>query len=83
MTTLNYVSQSAKSISVTYADMPADAEVVFVNQTSGTQTPAAGGALSGDGSADIPIPDLKGGEYHLLAQKSGQPLAQTVNFYLS
>jgi hypothetical protein len=83
MTTFNYAGQSAKSISVTYTGMPAGAAIVFVNQESGAQTPASAGALSGDGSADIPIPDLKSGEYHLLAQKSGQSLAQTVNFYLN
>jgi hypothetical protein len=63
--------------------MPAGAEILFVNQTAGTQTPAAGSALSDSGTADIAIPDLKSGEYHLLAQNSGQWLAQTVNFYLS
>lgn len=83
MTTITYVSQSADSVSVTYKDVPAGAEVAFVNQTSGTKTAAAGAALSGNGSADIAIPDLKGGQYHLLVQQSGQPLAQTVNFYLN
>lgn len=82
MTTITYVGQSANSVSVTYAEMPAGADVVFVNQTSGAKTPA-GGALGGDGSAEIPIPDLKSGQYHLLAQKSGQRLAQTVSFYLN
>ena len=83
MTTITYVGQSANSVSITYTDVPAGAEVVFVNQTSGAKTPAAGAASSGNGSADIPVSGLKGGQYHLLVQQSGQPLAQTVNFYLN
>ena len=57
MPALNYVSQTPQSVSVTYTDMPAGADVVFVNQVSGAQTPAQSGALGtgGSGSAEIPI----------------------------
>ena len=84
MPRLTYVSQTGQSISVTYADMPASAQIVFVNDTSGTQTPSPSNALGGGGSgaAAIVIPSLPGGKYHLLAQSDGQSIAQTVPFYL-
>jgi hypothetical protein len=85
MPTLDYVSQTPQSVSVTYTDMPAAANLVFVNQVSRAQTPAQSGALAagGDGSAEIPIPDLENGQYYLLAQASGNYIAQTVPFYIN
>ena len=85
MPRLTYVSQTANSINVTYADMPASAQIVFVNDTSGTQTQSQSNALAagGSGSADIAIPGLPGGKYHLLAQSDRQSIAQTVPFYLT
>jgi hypothetical protein len=84
MPILNYVKQTAKSVSVTYADMPAGAAVVFHNETSGTDTAAQNGALAaGGGSADIAIPKLPGGQYRLRAQQGGQLIAETVKFYVN
>jgi hypothetical protein len=85
MPALNYVSQTPQSVSVTYTDIPPAANLVFVNQVSRAQTPAQSGALSsgGDGSAEIPIPDLEKGQYYLLAQMSGNFIAQTVTFYVN
>jgi len=86
MPLLDYVSQTAKDVSVSYADMPAKTEVLFVNTTSGEKTPSQSTALSngGSGKADIPIPKLSAGQYYLLAQDdAGKRLAQTVPFYLS
>ena len=86
MPVLDYVSQTAGSVRVTYADMPRGTEVVFVNTTSGAKTPSQSNALSngGSGSADIPIdPSLPAAGYYLLAQRpEGQYLAQTVTFYI-
>ena len=87
MAHLNYVSQNKTSISVDYADMPANAEAIFVNTETGAQAVSPSTALSegGTGSADIPIvPDLSPGQYHLLAQHHAtrQRIAQTVSFYL-
>jgi hypothetical protein len=84
MPALNYVSQTPKSVSVTYMDMPAGADIVFVNQVSGANTPS-GSALGtgGKGAAEIPIPGLEAGQYYLLAQNSGQSVAQTVMFYIN
>jgi hypothetical protein len=87
MTAFNYVSQSKTSINVNYADMPANAEAVFVNTGTGAQAVSPSTALSkgGTGSADIPILlDLAPGQYHLLAQDhtTRQYIAQTVSFYL-
>jgi hypothetical protein len=83
MAILNYVAQSAQSVSVTYADMPTGAAVVFHNEMSGADTPAQNGGLpAGNGSADIAIPQLPGGQYRLRAQQNGQFLAETVKFYI-
>lgn len=85
MARLNYVGQTANGINITYADMPAGSQLVFVNDTSGAQTPSPGNPLGGggSGSADIANPSLPGGKYHLLAQSDGQSIAQTVAFYLT
>ncbi len=85
MPTLNYVSNDSQSVSVTYSDMPAGTNAVFVNQVSGAQTPSQSAALSkgGDGAADIPISGLALGQYYLQAQNSGQYVAQTVMFYIN
>jgi hypothetical protein len=57
MPVLNYKSQTAQSVSLTYADIPAGAAVVFHNETSGADVPAHRGTLAaGSGSADIAIP---------------------------
>jgi len=85
MPRLTYVSQTGNTNSVTYADMPASAQIVFVNGTSGAQTPSQSDALAagGSGSADIAIPSLSDGKYHLLAQSGKKSIAQTVPFYLA
>ena len=85
MPALNYVSQTPQSVSVTYTDMPAAANLVFIDQVSRAQTPAQSGAMAagGDGSAEIPIPDLEKGQYYLRAQVSGNFIAQTVTFYIN
>ena len=85
MPALNYVSQTPQSVSVTYTDMPAAANLVFIDQISRAQTPAQSGALTvgGGGSAEIPIPDLAKGQYYLLAQVSGNYVAQTVPVYVN
>lgn len=84
MPTLDYVANDSKSVSVTYTDMPAGTDAVFVNQVSGEQNTALSGALSkgGSGSADIPI-SVGLGQYYLQAQNSGQSIAQTVMFYIT
>ena len=51
MPALNYVSQTPKSISVTYADMPAGANAAFVDQVFGAKTPSPGSALSAGATA--------------------------------
>jgi hypothetical protein len=85
MPSLNYVSQTPNGVSVTYADMPAGSDAVFVNQVSGAKTPSQSSALSagGNGSAEIPNPGLAAGQYYLVAENSGQFVAQTVMFYIN
>jgi hypothetical protein len=85
MPTLDYVSNDSQSVSVTYSDMPAGTNAVFVNQVSGAQTPSQSAALSkgGSGSAAIPISGLALGEYYLQAQNSGQSIARTIMFYIN
>jgi hypothetical protein len=84
MPILDYVRQTAQSVSVTYADMPAGVAIVFHNETSGADTSAQNGALAaGSGSADIAIPKLPGGQYRLRARHGGQYVAETVKFYIN
>jgi len=84
MATLNYVGQTAQSVSVSYIDMPAGAALIFHNETSGADTPAPDGALAaGSGSAEVAIPNLRGGQYRLRAQAGKQRLAETVVFYIN
>ena len=88
MPDINYVSQTASSVSVAYADMPAATEVVYVNTTSGAKTPSGSPALNngGSGKAAIPIDThLASGQYYLLAQGQAnkQYIAQTVAFYIN
>jgi hypothetical protein len=87
MSVFNYVSQSPTSISVNYADMPANAEAVFVNPETGATTVSPSVALrnGGTGAAEIAIlPNLSAGKYYLLAQDhtTQKYIAQTVAFYL-
>jgi hypothetical protein len=85
MPALNYVSQTPQNVSVTYTDMPAAANLAFIDQVSGAQIAVPSGALAagGNGVAEIPIPDLEKGQYYLLAQVSGNYVAQTVPFYIN
>jgi len=87
MPILNYVSQTAQNISVTYAGMSAGTGLVFVNQSTGARTPSSSKALSngGAGAAQIPIePSLPPAQYYLLAQSpQKQYLAQTIAFSIS
>jgi hypothetical protein len=88
MPRLDYVSQTAQNVSVTFTDMPANTELVWVNTTTGTKTPSQRNPLSngGSGSAQIPIdPNLPAGSYDLLAQdqQTKQYIAQTVKFYIA
>ena len=88
MANLDYVSQTDANISVTFAGMPKDPALMFVNTTSGKKTPSKSTLLKngGDGKGDVPIdPALGAGAFCLLAQtrdKTPQFIAQTVVFYL-
>ncbi len=85
MPILDYASQTANSVSVTYVDMPAKAKIMFVDTTSGVKISSPSTALSngGSGSAGIAIPNLLPGQYYLLAEdQGGHYLAQTVAFYI-
>ena len=88
MAVLDYVTQTDTFIRVDFSGMPEDPALVFVNTTSGTQTPSRSNALSagGSGSGNIPIePTLSAGSYCLRAQTRDKPpqfIAQTVVFYL-
>jgi hypothetical protein len=88
MSRLDYVKQTDQSVGVTYTDMPAQTELVYVNVTSGAKSPAPSNALGkgGDGAADIPIDrKLAAGQYYLLAQSQAtkEYIAQTIAFYIN
>jgi hypothetical protein len=88
MANLDYVTQTDKSIGVTFAGMPKDPALVFVNTTTGKKTPSKSTILKngGDGKGEVPIdPALPAGAFCLLAQTRADPpqfIAQTVVFYL-
>ena len=83
---LTYVSQKVQNVTATYADLPGNTEIVFVNQTSGAASDGTLLDAGGSGSVTLDIaPDLPAGGYHLLARdrSSKQFIAQTVPFYHS
>jgi hypothetical protein len=80
---LNYTGQTATTVSVMYFSLPANTQIMFVNQINGvTFLPSA--TVSGSGTLVISLATLPPGpgEYYLLAQESGGWIAQTVRFYL-
>ena len=79
--TLNYTSQTDQDVTVDYADLPTDTQIVFVDGTSGVQYTSQGVLVTGTGSLVLPFAGLPSGEYYVLAQQSGDWIAQTVNFY--
>ena len=85
MTTLDYLGQNGTSVQVSYSGLPFFAHVDFLNQVSRQKTPARGFSLfrGRNGKASLSTAGLKSGQYYLVAEKSGAPLAQTVMFYIS
>jgi hypothetical protein len=79
--TLNYTSQTDQDVTVEYADLPTDTQIVFVDGTSGVQYTAQGVLVTGTGSVTVSFTGLPSGQYYLLAQQSDGWVAQTVNFY--
>jgi hypothetical protein len=88
MANLDYVSQTNTNISATFADIPKDPALMFVNTTTGKKTPSKSTLLEdgGSGKGSVPIEaSLGAGAFCLLAQtrdKTPQFIAQTVVFYL-
>ena len=78
---LNYTGQTAQNVSVMYFDLPANTKIMFVDQTNGVIFSSPGNVVSGSGTLVIPLTSLPPGQYYLLAQQSGQWIAQTVVFY--
>lgn len=82
---MEYVSQTAASVSVFYVDMPEGTEIVLVDPLTGSEIPSSGVPLSqgGAGSADIAV--ARPGTYYLLArgQADQRHIAQTVEFYIN
>lgn len=78
---LNYTGQTAQNVSVMYFDLPANTKILFVDQISGGVMASPATVVSGSGSLVIPLTGLVPGQYYLLAQQSGQWIAQTVMFY--
>jgi hypothetical protein len=83
---LNYKSQTKTEINADYFAMPAGAQIVLVDATSGTVLD--GGTIldsGGDGKVSYAIDDsTPGGGYFLAAQDAaGEELAQTMEFFIS
>jgi hypothetical protein len=81
-----YVEQAGSTVSFEYANMPADSEVVGVDQLDGSvvQAPPYPVSQAGDGSATFTFPAGSLGVYHLVARtrNGGKYLAQTIDFYV-
>ena len=80
---LNYTGQTAQNVSVTYVNLPANTNILFVDEISGAIfLPSA--TVSGSGSLVISLATLPSGpgQYYLLAQEAGGWVAQTVMFYV-
>jgi hypothetical protein len=79
---LNYTGQTATTVSVMYFSLPANTQISFVDQISGsTFVPSA--TVSGTGTLVISLAALPPGpgQYYLVA-KAGGWVAQTVMFYV-
>lgn len=87
MPSLNYTTQSADAISANYADMPANAQIVLVNNTSGDGIgPPTALSDPGPGTVMFPIDfSIPGGAYVLRAEDASTKafIAQTVTFYIA
>ncbi len=86
MPSLNYRTQSSDAISADYIDMPATAQIVLVNNTSGASI-GSPTALAGSGKGTVMVPidfSIPGGDYFLRAQDASTKafIAQTVKFYI-
>jgi hypothetical protein len=64
-----------------YFDLPANTKIMFVDKTSGVIFFSPSNVVGGSGSLVMPLTGLPPGQYYLLAQQSGQWIAQTVVFY--
>ena len=86
MPSLNYTTQSSDAISADYDDMPANAQVVLVNDTSGDSVgPPTALSDPGPGTVMFPIDfSIPGGDYVLRAEDASSKafIAQTVTFYI-
>lgn len=83
---LNYVDQTGATVSLEYANIPADSEIVAVDVKSNLPIDAPPYAISpaGDGSASFRFPAGSLGTYYLLARtrNGGAYLARTIDFYV-
>ena len=78
---LNYTGQTAQNVSVTYVALPANTQIVFVDQISGAIVFSPSAVVSGSGSLVMQLTGLPPGQYYLLAHQNSQWIAQTVMFY--
>jgi hypothetical protein len=80
---LNYTGQTAQNVSVMYFGLPANSNIMIVDQISGAIVSSPGLVVSGSGSLNVPLLGLIPGQYYVLTQQSnGQWIAQTVVFYI-
>ena len=77
---INYTSQTAGTVSVSYFNLPANTQIFLLNQVNGAKSAALVPLVSGSGSLGVPIPSAPG-QYHILAEQAGAWVAVTVMFY--
>jgi len=82
---LNYISQTTQNVKVKYVNMPANTQVVFVNNTSGERINPEVGFVRGTSTLLVPVTGMPAGDYYLLAQRFADQkyIAQTVVFHLA
>ncbi len=80
---VTYTGISGNTVTGTYANLPANAQIVVVNQTSGQAV--SGISMSATGSGTISLGNIPSGAFYLRAQDAttGSYLAQSVVFYSS
>jgi hypothetical protein len=78
---LNYTGQTPQNVSAVYSALPANTQIVLVDEISGAVLASPSAAVSGSGTLVVPLTGLPPGQYFLQARQGSFWIAQTVMFY--
>ena len=76
------MDQTATSVDVSYAAMPAGTQIFLLDQVSGGTFAPLVPLISGSGSMSIPLPPGPK-QYYVLARQGSTWVAQSVMFYVA